>query len=192
MSQRGTDERPDGGGPAVASDARPRLPGEVQPPWARRLERPPGERLAVPESPPPLDRPRMARALAFGLAADAALGVAWLVLGGALGLEWGLAVLALAGGWLVGTAIAAGAWGGDPHVDTHAPRLLAVGLALAAWLGGQVAVYFWTRVTLPESTLSLGQRIAATPFTDYFGGIVGPLEVLEVVLVAGAAYVASR
>ncbi|MGO9207913.1 MAG: hypothetical protein ACLQBX_17325 [Candidatus Limnocylindrales bacterium] len=34
-----------------------------------------------------------------------------------------------------------------------------------------------------------GQRIAATPFKDYFGGISGPLEVL---LSAGAASVASR
>ncbi len=162
-----TGERPVPVG-GTAGDARP-LPGDVRPRTARPLERPPGERLAVPEPPAPVAHARMGRALAAGFAAGLVVVVAWLSLGGALGLDWGLAVVALAGGWLVGQAVAMGAWGGERHVPALSPRLLSVGLAIVAWMGGQVAVYLWTRITLPDSALTVGERIAATPFTDYFG-----------------------
>jgi hypothetical protein len=167
-------------------------PGDVRPRSAPLLERAPGERLAVPEPPAPLADARMGRALAAGVVAGVIVVVAWLALGGALGLDWGLAVVALAGGWLVGQFVSMGAWGGERHVPALSPRLLSVGLAIVAWMGGQVAVYLWTRVTLPDSTLTVGQRIAATPFTDYFGGIAGPLEVIEVLVIIGAAWFASR
>jgi len=167
-------------------------PGEVRPPSARLLERAPGERLAVPEPPAPLTDARMGRALAAGLLAGVIVVVAWLALGGALGLDWGLAVVALAGGWLVGQVVSMGAWGGERHVPAVSPRLLSVGLAIVAWMGGQVAVYLWTRITLPDSALTVGERIAATPFTDYFGGIAGPLDMIEVLLIVGAAWFASR
>ncbi len=134
----------------------------------------------------------MGRALAAGVAAGLVVVVVWLALGGALGLDWGLAVVALAGGWLVGQAVSMGAWGEERHVAALSPRLLSVGLAIVTWMGAQVAVYLWTRVTLPDSTLTVGQRIAATPFTDYFGGIAGPLEVIEVLVIVGAAWFASR
>jgi hypothetical protein len=184
----------DGSGPADARaphEERP-SPGEVKPRSARLLERAPGERLAVPEPPAPLAEARMGRALTAGVAAGVIVVVAWLVLDGALGLDWGLAVLALAGGWLVGQAVSMGAWSGERHVPALSPRLLSVGLAIVAWMSGQVAVYLWTRITLPDSTLTVGERIAATPFTDYFGGIAGPLEVIEVLVLAGAAWFASR
>ncbi len=45
-----------------------------------------------------------------------------------------------------------------------APRVLAIGFALAAWGAGQVLVYLWTRGTLPDARLDIAQRIAATPF----------------------------
>jgi hypothetical protein len=184
----------DGSVPAdapAAAEQRPG-PGEVRPRSTRLLQHAPGERLAVPEPPAPVAEARMGRALTAGVAAGVIVVVAWLVLGGAVGLDWGLAVVALAGGWLVGQAVSMGAWSGERHVPALSPRLLSVGLAIAAWMSGQVAVYLWTRITLPDSTLTLGQRIAATPFTNYFGGIAGPLEVIEVFVIAGAAWFASR
>ena len=103
-----------------------------------------------------------------------------------------MAVVAAAGGWLIAALVTEGAWSGQPHVRRAGPRLLAAVLALAAWLCGQVAVYLWTRLTLPDSHLGFVQRVAATPFPEYFGGIFGPLEVLEVVLMAVVAYLAAR
>ncbi len=170
----------------------PRLPGDLRPSSGRRLDRPPGERLAVTEPPPPLDRPSTARAIAGGIAGWALVTVAWFVLGGVFGLDWGMAVVAAAGGWLIGALVARGAWGTAAHVRRAGPRLLAAALALAAWLCGQVAVYLWTRLALPDSRLGFAERVAATPFPAYFGGIFGPLEVLEVLLIATVGYLAAR
>ena len=168
------------------------IPGDLRPTTGRRLDRPPGERLAVPEPPPLLARPSAARAIADGVAGWALVTVAWLVLGGVLGLDWGMAVVAAAGGWLIGVLVTEGAWSGRPHVRRARPRLLAAVLALAAWLSGQVAVYLWTRLTLPESHLGFAERVAATPFPVYLGGIFGPLEVVEVVLMGAVAWLAVR
>ena len=174
------------------ADAIARAPGDVRPAATRPLDRPPGERLVSREAPPAAAHPATGRALALGLAGWAGVAVVWLLLEGVLGLDWGMVVVALAGGWLIGALVAAGAWRGERHVQRIAPRVLAIGFALAAWGTGQVLVYLWTRATLPDSRLDIAQRIAATPFPAYFGGIVGPLEVIEVVLTAVGAFLAAR
>jgi hypothetical protein len=169
-----------------------RIPGDLRPGSGRRLDRPPGERLAVSEPPLTRERPSTARAVAGGIAGAVLVTVAWVVLGGALGLDWGMAVAAGAGGWLIGALVTEGAWSRVPHVRRAGPPLLAAVLGLVAWLAGQYAVYLWTRLTLPDSHLGFTERVAATPFPVYFGGIFGPLEVLEIVLIATAAWLAAR
>ena len=174
------------------AEGAPRIPGDLRPGSGRQLERPPGERLAVPAPPPPRERPSTARAVTGGIAGAVLVTVAWVVLGGVLGLDWGMAVAAGAGGWLIGAMVTEGAWSGVPHVRRAGPPLLAAVLALVAWFAGQFAVYLWTRLTLPDSHLGFAERVAATPFPAYFGGIFGPLEVLEIVLIATAAWLAAR
>ena len=192
MHQHDVDGARGGENVPPGAEGAPRIPGDLRPGSGRRLERPPGERLAVPEPPPPRDRPSTVRAIAGGIGGAVLVTVAWLVLGGVLGLDWGMAVAAAAGAWLIGALVADGAWSGAPHVRRAGPPLLAVVLGLVAWLSGQFAVYLWTRLTLPDSHLGFAERVAATPFPAYFGGIFGPLEVLEIVLIATAAWLAAR
>ena len=171
---------------------RDRSPGEVAP--RRLLERPPGERFgagnAAPES--RLEPASSGRAVALGTLAWVAVILGWLVLAGALGLDWGMIVVAAVGGWMVGTLVRSGAWSGGAHHPSLSLRLFAAVLAASTWLGGQFLVYLWTRVTLPASGLDLGGRIAATPFGDYLGGVIGPLDALEIVLLAAIAWLSAR
>lgn len=179
-------------GGAAERPAPPPGGGEAGGPARRLLDRPPGDRFRVGEPEPPATSPALGRAFAFALAGWIGVVLAWLILAGIVGLDWGMLVVAVAGGWLVGTLGSTGAWAGRPHVPRPSPRLLAALVAASAWLGGQAAVYLWTRVTLPESSLDVGARIAALPFADYLAGVIGPLDAIELALLAAIAWAAAR
>ena len=176
--------------PRPAGKAPPRPAGVVGP--RPLLDRPPGDRFRAPEPEPRLDHPSAARSVAFGVLGWAIIVAGWLAFEGVLGLDWGMVVVAAVGGWAIGSLVGSGAWSGIPHPSSGRIRLFAGVLAGSAWLGGQIVVYLWTRVTLPESGLDLGSRIAATPFTAYLGGIIGPLDALEIVLLVTTAWWAAR
>ena len=70
--------------------------------------------------------------------------------------------------------------------------MLAVVLALAAWLATEIGAYLLSLALLPDSVRSLPERIATLSFLDWLGPQFGPLEILSLFLLAGLAWFASR
>lgn len=168
-------------------------PGEVRPASARRLDRPPSDRFGPPPRPPEVVATRGRRALAGGAGGAVLTVVLWLVIGGILDLDAGLLVLAVVGGWLVGGGTALGAWGrGEPlHVRGRVPWAAAA-LGIVAWLAGAFGLYLYAEITLPASSLTLGDRLASNPFTDWLAPQFLPLGPLEILLLAGVSWWSAR
>jgi hypothetical protein len=124
--------------------------------------------------------------------AAALFALLWLLFAGVLGIDYGALVVAAVGGWAVGTAVAYGAWGEREHPPLRPLRGTAVGLALGAWLAGSVLDWLWAQASLPESTQSLAERLAQTPFLDWLSGQLSVLTVLQVGLLALFSWRASR
>jgi hypothetical protein len=165
-------------------------PGEVRP---RTLERPPGDRYLLPDAgDPPAAHPDMVRAAVFGAAA--ALLVAVLAAAFNAGLDFlvGVTVVAALGGWLIGRAVRHGAWSGRAHISSPAPLVLAVLLALAAWLVGEIGAYLLSLATLPDSVRTLPERMADLPFLDWLSPQFGPFEIVSLFLLGGLAWFSSR
>ncbi len=186
-------DTPDATGQAPGPDAPIARPGEVRPASARLLERPPSDRFGPPPRPPQVVATRAGRAVAGGLVGVAAAALLWLVIGGILDLDAGLVVVAVVGGWLVGGGTALGAWGrADAIHQTGRVPWLAVALALLTWLAGTVLLYLYAQITLPASSLTLGERLASTPFTDWLAPQFLPLGPLEILLLAGVSWWSAR
>ena len=167
------------------------MPGEAGP-RPRRLPRPPGARYGGPASPVGVAGTDRGRALVLGLGAAAVVALAFGVGVGVFDLGWGLLVIAIVGGVAIGGAVRPGAWSGQEHVEDRRLRGAAAVLALGAWGAGALLDHLLGLVTLPGSSLPLPERIAAAPFVDYLAARFGPLELLELVLLAGSAWRAAR
>jgi hypothetical protein len=168
-------------------------PGEVRPASARLLDRPPSDRFGPPPRPPEVVVTHAGRAIVGGLAGGVVAALLWLVIGGMLDLDAGLVVVAIAGGWLVGGGTALGAWGRTAamHMTGRMPWLAAA-LAVLTWLAGTVALYLYAEITLPASSLTLADRLASTPFTDWLAPQFLPLGPLEILLLAGVSWWSAR
>ncbi|MGZ6269752.1 MAG: hypothetical protein ACXWMU_04190 [Candidatus Limnocylindrales bacterium] len=168
-------------------------PGEVRPASARLLDRPPSDRFGPPPRPPEVVATKAGRAVAGGLAGGLVAALLWLVIGGTLDLDAGLVVVAIVGGWLVGGGTALGAWGraDAAHVTGHIPWLAAA-LALFTWLAATFLLYLYAEVMLPASSLTLADRLASTPFTDWLAPQFLPLGPLEIVVLAGVSWWSAR
>ena len=114
--------------------------------------------------------------VALGVALVSAL--AWSILRGILELSVGLLVVSGLGGWGIGAALR----------RSLPSRLLAVLLGTGAWALSLLSTWFVTRVTL-LSDRQLGERLAQTPFLDFATQQFGLLDVLSLVLFAGAALI---
>ena len=127
----------------------------------RRLARPPSDRYRAeaPAAEASSDDQAEAggslgRAVAFGALTGLVLAAAITVLGGVLLITAGLIAVAGLGGWAIAVAVRAGG------LDAVAPsrrRALAVGLAVAAVLAGQLGLWLFAR---------------------YEGGVLGPVDYL--------------
>ena len=113
----------------------------------------------------------------MGAVVVAAMG--WSVLRGILDLSVGLLVVAAVGGWVIGAIL------------RRHPRgnLLAASLGFAAWLASLMLTWLVTRLTLPNSSLDLAERLQQTTFLDYTAQQAGALEVASFVLLLGAALI---
>lgn len=173
--------------------APPARPGEVRPASARLLDRPPSDRFGPPPRPPEVVATRAGRAIVGGLAGGAVAALLWLLIGGILDLDAGLVVVAIVGGWLVGGGTALGAWGRTTamHATGRMPWLAAA-LAVLTWLAGTIALYLYAEITLPASSLTLADRLASTPFTDWLAPQFLPLGPLEILLLAGVSWWSAR
>ena len=128
----------------------------------RRLARPPSDRYrtVAPAAEAGSDGEQaeaggsLGRAVAFGALTGLVLASAITVLGGVLLITAGLIAVAGLGGWAIAVAVRAGG------LDAVAPsrrRALAVGLAVAAVLAGQLGLWLFAR---------------------YEGGVLGPVDYL--------------
>ena len=126
----------------------------------RRLARPPSDRYrSAPEVTAGTDdlaRPggSFGRAVAFGALTGLVLAAAITVLGGVLLITAGLIAVAGIGGWAIAVAVRAGAL---DAVALPRRRALAVGLAAAAVVAGQLGLWLFAR---------------------YEGGVLGPVDYL--------------
>ena len=159
-------------------------------PATRPLERPPGERYATvddateaAERPGPTDAaerpgPTAGRALLLAIVVGLVGAALIVVLGGVFSLSAGLLVVAGGIGWAVGRAIAIGR---AASADTQVPRWLAIALAVASVLIGQVGL--WLYAATEGGSLGL---------VDYLVQSRGLLVPLEAVVAAGMAWWAAR
>jgi hypothetical protein len=168
-----------------APDPGPRPTGEAIP-AVRRLARAPGERYRT--APPELIlvRPDLWRALALGLAAG--LGAALL----AAMFHAVLSITAVLGGWLIGVGVRTGAWRGRPHRPSRTPLALAAALGIVTWVGGHVLSWLLSMAILPGSSRTLPERVVATPFLDWVGPQLGPLDLVSLLLLVGVAWAAAH
>jgi hypothetical protein len=165
-------------------------PGEVRP---RTLERPPGDRYLPPDRvAPDATQPDMMRAALFGGAAAVLAAGFAAALNAVVNIPIGVLVVAALGGWLIGRAARHGAWSGRAHVPRRGPIVLAVILALGAWLASEVGAYALSLALLSDSVRTFPERIAGLPFLDWLGPQFGPLEILSLFLLAGLAWFSSR
>lgn len=178
--------------PIPAETAPAVRPGEVRPASTRLLDRPPSDRFGPPPRPPEVVATHAGRAVAGGVAGGAAAALLWVVIGGILDLDAGLVVVAVVGGWLVGGGTALGAWGRAAAHRTGRIPWLAAALALLVWVAGTFLLYLYAEVTLPASSLTLADRLASTPFTDWLAPQFLPLGPLEIVLLAGVSWWSAR
>ncbi len=145
-------------------------------PGERRLERPPSDRYRQPE-PEPVDIPTSAspaRGIAFAVVVSIVLGILITTLGGVLLISAGLIVLAAAGGWAIAIALRVGAGATIPRGTR---RRLAIGLALAAVVIGQVGLWLFART-----------EGGVLPLLDYLAqtfGVLVPVQVVVAAIVAG-------
>ncbi len=165
-------------------------PGDVRP---RTLERPPGDRYLPPDAHDPLAaHPDMVRAALLGAAAALLTAILAAAFNAGINLLVGVAIVAALGGWLIGRAVRYGAWSGRAHVASPAPLVLAVLLALAAWLAGEIGAYLLSLAALPDSVRTFPERLTALPFLDWLSPQFGPLEIISLFLLAGLAWFSSR
>lgn len=196
------------------ADRQPMRGGETGRPAARRLEHPPGDRYAVREpgegvpaarsgagsaeerAGPARERaaatPSVGRGARFGAAAVLGVAVAWAIAAGLFDISWGLVVIAALGGWIIGSAVGFGTWGVAAHRPERRVRWLAAGSGVATWLVGSLGSYLVALVTLPGSTLSLGERIANAPFVDALASQISLFDVIEILLLAVVAWRSAR
>jgi hypothetical protein len=134
----------------------------------------------------------MLRAALFGAPAALLTAVLAAAFNAGLNLLVGVAVVAALGGWLIGRAVRLGAWSGRAHVSSPLPLVLAVLLALAAWLAGEFLAYLLSLAALPDSVRTFPERIANLPFLDWLSPQFGPLEIVSLFLLGGLAWFSSR
>lgn len=146
-----------------------------------------------PDVPDPVAvRPDMLRAALIGTGAALLTAVLAAAFNAGLNLLVGVAVVAALGGWLIGRAVRHGAWSGHAHVPNPAPLVLAVLLALAAWLVGEVLAYLLSLAALPGSVRTFPERIASLSFLDWLSPQFGTLEIISLFLIGGLAWFSSR
>jgi hypothetical protein len=177
------------------TEGRP-APGDSRP---RTLERPPGERYARPTGTggaagvaPSDRRPNLLVGAARGVLAGLAVALVIAVIVGVLDLGLGLLAVAALGGWLIGTAARSGSWSHRAPGPQASVQVLALALAIATWLGGEVGAYLFSLLLRPDSALTFGDRLRQSPFLEWLGPQLGIREILEVLLICGVAWYASR
>ena len=71
-------------------------------------------------------------------------------------------------------------------------RLLAVGLALLAWLVGTYLAYLWKLAVSAKATEPITQRLAEQDFPRWLPAEFGPLQVVQLIAFGVLAWWSSR
>jgi hypothetical protein len=139
-----------------------------------------------------IEHPDVARALGFGLAAALGVGFLFAVIVGILDVGLGLIALSAVGGWAIGTAVYRGAWKGRGAVPQRIVPAVAAGLALFAWIAGHFGAYLFSLLLRPGSSLTFMERLGQASFGDWLAPQLGVAQVIEILLLVGAALFAAR
>lgn len=162
----------------------PPTPEPTIEPGERRLSRPPSDRYGMPDAAAATteaaNEATGSPARGITLAVVVAIGVAFAitVLGGILLISAGLVVVAAAGGWAVATALRLGS---GHTVPPSTRRWLAVGIAVAAVVLGQIGLWLFART-----------EGGVLPIFDYLAQTFGPVVPLQLVVAPLAAAWSSR
>ncbi len=137
-------------------------------------------------------RPDLVRATILGLAAGLLPAVLTALVLAVLSVTVGLIAIAVLGGWLVGLGVRTGAWSGRPHPPSRAPLALAATLGAITWVAGLVLAWIVSMVTLPASSMGVPDRLVANPFLDWLSPQLGPIDLVQLVLLVSLAWVAAH
>jgi hypothetical protein len=144
-------------------------------------------------TPAPAARSDLFGAVVYGLAGAVLVAIVWLVAAGTLALTWALVGVAAFGGWVVGSAVGWGAWNRTGPRRTHpVARLIAIALALLAWLGGTYLAYLWKLVVSARADEPVAQRLAEQDFARWLPSEFGPLQIAQLAVIALLAWWSSR
>lgn len=104
----------------------------------------------------------------------------------------GLLVVAVVGGWVIGVAVVRGTWRGVEHQPSDATHAIGAALGALAWLGSRLVDWVVSLAILPGSTLSVGERLATTPFVDWLTPQLSVLDGVQVLLLMAVAWRSAR
>jgi hypothetical protein len=144
-------------------------------------------------APPVLDRKRALGAFDWGALAGIAVALVHGAFWGAAVLYFGLVALAVAGGWLIGAGVRHGAWRAAWRSPRHVPsrrlKAFASAVAVVTWFGAAFVAYVVSRALLPESDLTLAERLAELSFSEYMaleydaGGLIHATSLAAMVII---------
>lgn len=136
--------------------------------------------------------PKLLRGFDLGLPAGLAFAVIYGLAAEPLGLTWGLAAVGFIGGILMGGAVSAGAWSGRVHITVVRLRLIAVLIAIGAWVVGLFLAYVLSQALYQQATTGLLERLSFGGFSDYFAGQFDFVRLSHAGALAAAAFMAWR
>lgn len=134
------------------------------------------------------------RALALGIAAAAAVLLAYGVLSEPLEITLGLFVIGVVGGWLIGHSVSYGAWRNRDHDPYRPLQWAALALAAGAWVGALILAFVISQALVPNSSVPLSDKLTVSGFFDYLLGqeFVPVVHVIAFALMAFMAWRGAR
>ena len=134
----------------------------------------------------------MVRGFDFGILAAIAVAVVYGFLADPIGLTWGLAAVGFIGGMAIGGAVSKGAWSDRPHITVRRLQIVAVLIAIAAWIVGLFVAYVGSQAFYQQASTALLERLSFAGFSDYFAGLFDAIRVIHTAAFAAMAFMAWR
>jgi len=137
-------------------------------------------------------RPNWVHAFDLGVLAGAGMALAYGIMAEPIGLTFGLVAVGFIGGMAIGAAVKRGAWNKRGHPPGMRVQLLALAIAIGAWIVGLFMAYFFSQLFFPNATTPLLERISFAGFSDYFVGLFEHIRFIHAASLSAAAVVAWR
>ncbi len=106
-------------------------------------------------------------------------------------LEVGMFAVSVLGGLGIGWSVRHAAWS-TAHRPSARPEVAAIVSGVVAWVLGLAVAWVVALAILPGSERSLGDRLVSTPWLDWLLPQIGLADIVSLVSLLGATWVASR